>query len=476
MPKRRALVWIRRDLRMEDHAALAHASTVAEELAVVFVFDSKILKGLPKTDRRVGFINNALGEIDAALRKRSSALIVRVGDPVVEIPKLAKEFGANLVCAARDYEPYAKERDGAVETRLEKAGATLILVKDQVIFEQDEIKNLSGLPYKVFTPYKKNWLGKLKAHHYEERVAEDVAYLPAKTAADLSQPHGLEDIGFVASGELWLPTGSSGAKKLLGGFRKPMENYESARNFPALPGTSALSAHLRFGTISVRACVRAALKQDNHGAKVWLSELIWRDFYQMILDQYPHVAKSCFRPEYDAIRWPGKEAHFEAWCRGETGFPLVDAAMRQLNETGWMHNRMRMVTASFLTKDLLVDYRRGEAYFAEKLLDFDLASNNGGWQWSASTGCDAQPYFRIFNPYSQSERFDAKGDFIRAQVPELRAIKGKQVHQPNLKELPPGTYPKPLVEHAVQRDKAIALFKAVKAIKKNAPVKKAKEL
>ncbi|RYZ97997.1 MAG: deoxyribodipyrimidine photo-lyase [Proteobacteria bacterium] len=465
MPKRRALVWIRRDLRLEDHAALAHASTVAEELAVVFVFDSKILKGLPKTDRRVGFIQDSLSEIKTILKGHRSELIVRVGDPVSEIPKLAAELKASIVCAARDYEPYAKQRDAAVAKALEKVGAALTLVKDQVIFEGSEIKNLSGAPYKVFTPYKKNWLTRLKTHDYEERFAEDVAYLPAKAAKALSHDHTPQALGFIASGELWLPTGASGAKKLLASFsaaKAPIKDYEDGRNYPARDGTSGLSVHLRFGTISVRACVRAALRQKNRGAEVWLSELVWRDFYQMILDQYPHVAKSCFRPEYDSIRWPGKDSHFEAWCRGQTGFPLVDAAMRQLNETGWMHNRMRMVTASFLTKDLLIDYRRGEEYFARQLLDFDLASNNGGWQWSASTGCDAQPYFRIFNPYSQSERFDAAGEFIRAQVPELRAIKGKQVHRPDLRELAPGAYPPPLVEHAVQRDKAIALFKAVK--------------
>jgi deoxyribodipyrimidine photo-lyase len=238
-----------------------------------------------------------------------------------------------------------------------------------------------------------------------------------------------------------------------------MKDYGKARDFPATEGTSGLSVHLRFGTISIRECVRKALAQQNAGASTWLSELVWRDFYHMILDHNPHVETGAFKKEYDSIKWPGSEKHFQAWCEGRTGYPIIDAAMRHFNATGWMHNRLRMVVASFLTKDLLVSWQKGEAYFAAHLLDFDLAANNGGWQWSASTGCDAQPYFRVFNPYSQSEKFDPDGAFIRENVEELAKVKGKDIHQPDVGGLFGVNYPEPIVDHSVQREKAIRLFK-----------------
>lgn len=451
MKRKRALVWVRRDLRLQDHAPLAHALSRAEEVAVAFVFDPNILNPLEKTDRRLSFIHQSLEELDANLKTRGSNLLVRIGDPKTEIPRLAREIGADLVVTGRDYEPYGKERDKAVGQRV-----ALETVKDQVIFEGLELTTQSGGAFKVFTPYKKAWLAQLSAEQWDERQTKG-KFVPAK---ELKSPDwSLKTLGFTPT-HLWLEPGEAAAQKLLKNFRPKMEDYTDARNFPSREGTSGLSLHLRFGTISIRACVRAALAQKSPGANTWLSELIWRDFYHMILDQNPHVVGHAYRKEYDKIRWPGKDAHFKAWCEGQTGYPIVDAAMRHFNATGWMHNRLRMVVASFLTKDLLVDWRRGEAHFARHLLDYDLAANNGGWQWSASTGCDAQPYFRIFNPYSQSEKFDPEGAFIRAHVPELKNVKGKAIHRPDI-----AAYPKPIVDHSAQREKALALFQK----EKNAP-------
>jgi deoxyribodipyrimidine photo-lyase len=456
--KKIGLVWLRRDLRLEDHTALAHAKDECDALALVFVFDTSILKKLAdKADRRLSFIHQSLRELDAELRERGSLLIVKHGDPTIEIPKLAAELKVHAVYTHRDYEPNAKLRDKKVETQLKKDSILFHSFKDQVIFEGLEVITGSGGAFKVFTPYKNAWLAKLKAENYEERRIGKLTLLP-KTALK-SDVWDLEKIGFQESA-LWLKAGSKAAQKRLTEFtRANLGEYKAQRDFPSLEATSGLSVHLRFGTISVRACVRAALAQKNIGAETWLSELIWRDFYHMILDQNPYVVGHAYKKEYESIRWPGKKEHFLAWCEGRTGFPIVDAAMRHFNATGWMHNRLRMVVASFLTKDLLIDWREGEAYFARYLLDFDLAANNGGWQWSASTGCDAQPYFRIFNPYSQSERFDAEGEFIRSQIPELAQVKGKMIHCPEIGGLFGAKYPAPIVAHDEQRKKALALFK-----------------
>ncbi len=455
MKKPLALVWLRRDLRLEDHSLLAHAQAEGLEVALAFVFDEKILKKLPSNDRRVSFFHAALEEIDAELRERGSCLAARVGDPVREIPILAKALGASIVLAGEDYEPYAKERDQAVAKAL--GPLPLRLLKDQVIFAPGEIKNGSGAPYKVFTAYKNEWLRRLSRRETDARGTGLPALLPRSALEKHSSRWDLPTLGFEKR-ECWLAPGPAAARARLESFGKRMAAYETARNIPSEPGSSGLSAHLRFGTISIRECVRAAEKQQSQGAATWLSELVWRDFYHTVLDQFPQVGKGrAFREEYDSIRWPGKEEHFEAWKTGLTGYPLVDAAMRELAETGWMHNRLRMVTASFLAKDLLVDWRKGEAWFAQNLLDFDLAANNGGWQWSASTGCDAQPYFRIFNPYSQSEKFDAQGTYIRRHIPELAHLSASDIHEP-----PPllrKGYPAPIVSHAAQREKALALFK-----------------
>jgi deoxyribodipyrimidine photo-lyase len=445
LPK--ALIWLRRDLRLEDHTPLAHAEQEGFSVALAFVFDRKILQPLPATDRRVPFFHAALEEIDEELRARGSRLLARVGDPVKEIPELARTLGASHVFASRDYEPGAIRRDEAVASELRKNGIELRLFKDQVIFERDEILNGQGAPYKVFTAYKNAWLAKARPADAEVRGRRLPELLPAPTS--LCHRWDLATLGFRPQ-KLWLEPGAKAAKKRLRAFGDRIGDYDSARNVPSIEGTSGLSAHLRFGTISVRACARLAGEKRGRGAATWLSELVWRDFYFMILSLFPQIGRGeAFRPEYETIEWPGTEAHFRAWCAGSTGFPLVDAAMRLFNDTGWMHNRLRMVVASFLTKDLLVDWRKGEAYFARGLLDFDLAANNGGWQWSASTGCDAQPYFRIFNPTSQSKKFDPDGTFLRTHLPELRGLSDREIHEPR----------NPIVDHSTQRAKALALFK-----------------
>ena len=346
--------------------------------------------------------------------------------------------------------------------------------KDTVIFEKDEVLTLAGGTYTVFTPYKNAWLKKVDDSHLK-------AYPVSTCHAHLAPPRqpetlmSLEALGFARTNlrALGIEAGESAAGKLLADFVKRIGEYKIARDFPAVKGVSYLSVHNRFGTISIRELARRALAMSpgNIGAQTWLSELIWRDFYFQILYHHPHAAESAFRPEYDAIVWPNDDALFTAWCEARTGYPIIDAAMRQLNETGYMHNRLRMIVASFLTKDLLIDWRRGEKYFADKLNDFDLAANNGGWQWAASTGCDAQPYFRIFNPVTQSERFDPHGKFIRRYLPALEKVPDKFIHAPwtlpEAEQLSYGViigreYPAPVVDHATQRTAALALYGKVK--------------
>jgi len=468
-----ALCWLRRDLRLHDHRPLAEACAAASRTTVVFIFDTTILEQLGRRDdRRITFIHRSLAEIDAELRGQGSMLIVRHGDPVAEIPRLADELGADAVFAGRDYEPAARERDALVARKLAGDGRRLDLFKDQVIFEEDEILTGTGKPFKVFTPYRNAWMRRLESEDGPGGpIAEhrpDLSRLaPAATIERHQEPWDLERLGFTEE-QLWLKPGESGARERLERFLPIMPKYGRQRDIPSIDGTSGLSAHLRFGTIAIRELVRAARAVGGEGAGIWLNELIWREFYQMVLDRYPHVEHGAFRPEYDAIVWPGREEHFTAWSEGRTGYPIVDAAMRHFNATGWMHNRLRMVTASFLVKDLLIDWRRGESYFAEHLLDFDLAANNGGWQWSASTGCDAQPYFRVFNPVTQSRRFDPDGAYIREHCPELRGYANGAIHWPAGTDaaaqrragcIVGRDYPAPIVNHEVQRERAIALFR-----------------
>ncbi|MET1116055.1 MAG: deoxyribodipyrimidine photo-lyase, partial [Comamonas sp.] len=485
------LVWLRRDLRVRDHAALFHALRSCSQVHCVFLFDAEILAPLARADRRVEFIRESLVELDAELRALSGhaegGLIVRQGLAAQEIPRLAQQLGATAVFANHDDEPHALARDGQVRRALEAAGAALHTYKDHVIFERHEVLTLSGKPFSVFTPYKNAWLRKLNAFYLSSYPVERYAWQLAPRPEGERRPvPSLAEIGFEPTNlsALRLPPGSAGAAQLLADFQPRLADYGEARNFPAVKGPSYLGVHLRFGTVSIREVARLAwhaAQQNNAGAAVWLSELIWRDFYHQILSHHPRVATESFKPAYDAIAWEnGAEAErlFAAWCEGRTGYPLVDAAMAQINQTGYMHNRLRMVVASFLVKDLGIDWRWGERYFAAQLNDYDLASNNGGWQWASSSGCDAQPYFRIFNPVSQSEKFDGAGSFIRRYVPQLAGLPDKVIHAPWLAGGPalaaagvelvdagaalgPGRYPRPLVDHAEARERTLERYGVV---------------
>ena len=464
-----ALCWFRRDLRLHDHAALFHALKMSDVVHCVFVFDTDILDALPdKTDRRVEFIWHSVRELKDELESLGSTLHVLHGNARQLIPHLARQLKVDSVFCNRDYEPDAIARDQFVSRQLSAEDIAFHDFKDQVILDRDEVLNGAGKPYAVFTPYKNAWLKKLDDSYLCAYPTEK--YLPALARCNPSALPSLKELGFKQTDlvELGIPCGMSGAETLFEDFKLRMESYRDARDFPALNGTSYLSTHLRFGTLSIRTLARYAHYACGQGAQTWLSELVWRDFYQMLLYQYPRVVNHAYIPRFDALDWGNNRDWFTAWCTGRTGYPLVDAGMRQLNRTGFMHNRLRMVTASFLVKDLQIDWRRGAAYFAEHLLDFDLAANNGGWQWSASTGCDAQPWFRIFNPVTQSERFDPDGRFIRGYVPELANYPDRFIHSPwklSLNEQQrSGTvigreYPAPIVDHAVAREKTLEMYK-----------------
>jgi len=484
----RGLVWFRRDLRADDHAALHYALKHCRRVWCAFVFDREILAALRArglaADRRVEFILASLAPLDAALRAAGGGLIVLDAAARAAIPALAAELGAEAVFANHDYEPAAQARDADVGQALAAASRAFFTFKDQAVFERDEILTGQGAPFSVFTPYKNAWLKALLPFDLKPYPVEP--YLPA--LAPVPRAHAralptLRALGFAPSNlaEIAMPAGSAGAHALLGDFLARMGDYARRRDFPALRGPSYLSVHLRFGTLSIRTLARAAHEAvlrggaDSAGAATWLSELIWRDFYFMILHHHPRVAAGqAFHAAYDAIRWVDGdtgERYFQAWRDARTGYPLVDAAMLQIRQSGYMHNRLRMVAASFLVKDLGVDWRRGEQYFADQLNDFDLAANNGGWQWAASTGCDAQPYFRIFNPVTQSQKFDPQGRFIRKYLPQLARLPDKYVHAPwtapddvlaaagvKLGE----DYPRPLVQHDVARRETLARYAVVK--------------
>lgn len=503
----RALVWFRRDLRSEDQVALASALREARCVFCVFVFDRDILDTLEdRAQRRVEFIHASLHALHAALAADGGALIVLHARARAVIPMLARELGVAAVYANRDYEPAAIARDADVERALVAQGIAWRSCKDQVIFEPYEVLTRDSRIFSVFTPYKNAWLAKFAAgdaaahavqakgrlasldhradavRRAERQLAErgELAHVGAEHdaagsrridghAAPASHIPALQALGFERSNlrELKMPVGIDGARMLWDDFRGRLRHYRERRDFPAVKGPSYLSAHLRFGTISIRELVREASAHDDAGARTWLSELIWREFYFMILYHHPQVVTHAFRPEFDGIRFPGGHDRFAAWCEGRTGYPLVDAGMRQLNGTGYMHNRLRMISASFLVKDLHVDWRWGERYFARKLNDYDLSANNGGWQWAASTGCDAQPYFRIFNPVTQSERFDAHGKFIRMYLPELAKVPAAHIHAPwrmtPSEQAAAGVtigkdYPAPLVDHAQSRAITLELF------------------
>ena len=493
----KTLVWFRRDLRSFDHAALHHALRTSSQVYCAFIYDRDILDDLARADRRVEFIHASIAELANDLERMGGALIVRHAVASTEIVALAQELGVDAVFASRDYEPQAVARDAAVATALEAAGRRFESFKDQVIFEREEVLSLAAKTFTVFTPYKNAWLRKLQAppdaadpdfylrSYQVEAHRESFAVPPAEVARALPT---LADLGFTPTNlsQLPIPTGMSGGATLFDEFLPRMPGYRDTRDYPAVKGPSYLSVHLRFGTVSIRALARRAVEamrtgeggagDATGGTSTWLSELIWRDFYFMILHQNPHVARHAFKPEYERIEFDtGAEADalFAAWCEGRTGYPLVDAAMAQINQTGYMHNRLRMVTACFLIKDLGIDWRRGEAYFAEHLNDYDLSANNGGWQWAASSGCDAQPYFRIFNPITQSEKFDAEGKFIRRYLPQLDGLGPKQIHAPWLQApevlakagvVLGKTYPRPVVEHDAARKRTLERYAVVKKI------------
>jgi deoxyribodipyrimidine photo-lyase len=479
MPEHRALVWFRRDLRIDDHAALAAATRRADRVWCAFVFDPDILAPLAdRDDRRVDFIHRSAHELDAALRAHGGGLIVVHERPLSAIPRLARTLEVDEVHCGRDYEPFAAARDAAVERALREDGRSLHLHKDQVVFECEEVLTGAGKPFSVYTPYRNAWRKRL--------APGDLAPHPVLLEGRLAPPPAgttmptLDSIGFRASAldAIGVRAGIEGGRERFAEFKERLGAYREARDYPAVRGPSYLSVHLRFGTVSVRTLARHARHVEQHdpgqaqGAATWLDELIWREFYFQVLHHHPHVVGHAFRPEYDRIRWADDDAAFAAWCEGRTGYPLVDAAIAQILKTGYMHNRLRMVVASFLVKDLGIDWRRGEAWFARHLIDFDLAANNGGWQWAASTGCDAQPWFRIFNPVTQSRRFDPRGRFIRRYLPQLANLDDAAIHAPWLASADTLAragirigleYPAPIVDHDQARKATLARYAVVRA-------------
>ncbi len=428
------IFWFRRDLRLEDNAGLFHALKSKRPIVPVFIFDRSILDELDeKNDRRLEFIHQALQEIQNYLAKLGSTLDVRYGFPLKVYHELLKDYEVSEVFTNHDYEPYATKRDIEITELLRSRRISFHTYKDQVIFEKNEVVKDDGKPYTVFTPYSRRWksiLNDFYLRSYPDQKHFDNFYKqPVKTLPSL------ESMGFQSTGKKFP------SKKW---DKAIIENYSKQRDFPGSAGTTRLSVHLRFGTISIRKLVREAGRLN----ETFLNELIWREFYQTILWHFPQVVHQSFKTEYDRIQWRNNEKEFEAWCNGQTGYPIVDAGMRQLNETGYLHNRVRMITASFLTKHLLIDWRWGESYFAKKLLDYDLAANNGGWQWAAGSGCDAAPYFRIFNPYIQTKKFDPELKYVKKWVPELEEM----------------NYPPPIVEHEFARKRCLEIYS--KALKK----------
>jgi deoxyribodipyrimidine photo-lyase len=419
--------WFRRDLRLKDNRGLFYALKERGNVLPVFIFDRHILDDLEdRDDARVEFIHQSLVLLKEQLESHGSTLLTWYGTP----EEFYRTISPAAVYCNHDYEPYAINRDSKIAGILESKGSAFITFKDQVIFEKLEVAKDDGLPYTVFTPYSRKWLARFSAADVKALESESLQERFKKAAS--APLISLKDMNFIPSGK------SLPARNIsLSLVRK----YDLTRDIPSLNGTSRLGIHLRFGTVSIRQCVALAKKEN----KTWLNELIWREFYQMSLANFPHVVGGSFKPAYDRIPWRNDDQEFSRWCEGTTGYPMVDAGMRELNATGFMHNRARMVVASFLTKHLLIDWRRGEAYFAKKLLDFELASNNGGWQWAAGSGCDAAPYFRVFNPDLQMQRFDPDLKYIRRWIPEYGTEK----------------YSSPVVEHAFARNRAIETYKSV---------------
>ncbi len=481
----RAVHWFRRDLRLSDNIALDMALKEADEVICLFILDSRLLETSPS---RTAFLYSCLRSLDESLQKQGGRLILRQGDPKRELEKLLREGKASTLYFNRDYSPFALRRDAEIEKGLTEQGFTVKTAKDLVIFEEQEILTGSNEPYNVFTPYKKRWLERIsiaiptrfESDYKSLRLQSDEA--KALHSLPLPEIEAKADLG-----DTWyLPGGESEAHrrlKIWAGAKvaRPegsgrIEEYRDNRNTPSLEGTSRLSPFLRFGAVSVRQCYRAAMNArevvervaQRDGIDTWIGELIWRDFYYQIMFNFPRVMTGPFQKKYKSLKWNYNPEYLAAWQQGRTGYPIIDAGMRQLNHESWMHNRLRMITASFLTKHLLLNWQEGEGYFWEKLVDGDPAANNGGWQWSASTGTDAQPYFRVFSPAAQSQKFDPEGIYIKRFVPELAKVPAKYIHEPwtmplslqeHLGVVIGKNYPAPVVDHKTAREKAIATFK-----------------
>ncbi len=423
------IFWFRRDFRLNDNHGLYYALQEDAPVQPLFIFDKDILNDLKnRKDARVSFIHQEIERLQSELNERGTSIDVRVGKPIEIWHQLLTDYDIQAVWANKDYEPYARDRDKEIHELLKNKGITFKAKKDHVIFEKDEVVKKDGKPYTVYTPYSKLWKSTLTDDDLKSYPSEQIDHWNKRALLPIPS---LEQIGFEPT-EIEFPS------------RVPdkgiISKYDEQRDIPSLKGTSRLSVHLRFGTISIRELAKSAKSLNEK----YLNELIWRDFYQAILWHFPNIVDQNFNSKYDRVEWRNNETEFDKWKKGKTGYPIVDAGMRELNRTGFMHNRVRMITASFLTKHLLIDWRWGEAYFAEKLLDYELASNNGGWQWAAGTGVDAQPYFRVFNPYSQTEKFDKDLKYINQWVPEL------ETH----------LYPDPLVEHKFARERALETYKS----------------
>ncbi len=422
------IFWFRRDLRWHDNVALYHALNSGRPVLPIFIFDTAILEGLPQNDARVTFIYETLQALDHTLKKNfNSSIAVFHNDPLEVIKSLTHTYNVDTVFTNHDYEPYARQRDQDIKAYLQSQEINFTTYKDHVVFETNEIVKDNGTPYKVYTPYSKRWMAALDH--------ESVASIPSEQHLESLLKHDhkfptLETLGFQRSDQVIAPFDTS---------QNLIEKYEARRNFPATNGTSRLGPHLRFGTVSVRNMVQQAMNSNNN---TFLKELIWREFFIHILWHYPQTVTNSFKPQYDNIKWRNNKSEFQAWCTGNTGYPIVDAGMRELNTTGYMHNRVRMIVGSFLCKHLLIDWRWGEAYFAEKLHDYEMASNVGNWQWVAGCGVDAAPYFRIFNPTTQIQKFDKDHDYIKKWVPEYQEL----------------TYAQPIVDHAFARERCLQTY------------------
>lgn len=426
-----SIFWFRRDLRLDDNVGFYNALTGDNPVLPIFIFDSEILDKLPENDARVNFIHETLQGLRTNLQENyDSSIAMFHGKPIEIYKQLVKDYDINTVYTNHDYEPYAKTRDDEIKTFLESNHIEFKTFKDQVIFEKSEVVKNDGNPYVVYTPYMRKWKEKFK-NDFELKMYSTNIYLENLVHHTQSPNLSLSDIGFKPSKQ---PIQDYTVTPIL------IQEYENTRNFPAKDATSKLGPHLRFGTVSIRKMVKKAIAEEN---EIFWQELIWREFFMQILWHFPHTKDNSFKAKYDRIEWRNNESEFKKWCEGNTGYPLVDAGMRELNNTGFMHNRVRMLVGSFLCKHLLIDWRWGEAYFAEKLHDYEMASNVGNWQWVAGSGVDAAPYFRIFNPTSQIQKFDKNHEYIKKWVPEYQEL----------------TYPQPMVDHKEARERCLKTYK-----------------